>query len=115
MVDAALVVDAADATGVLAPTAGVVMVIPSVGLGEEEEAMVEDTLMTGLLMTDTVLVVEPCNGAAVVTVEGVGKEGRLLAGATEASAVVTGISPFAISLVSCRPPSSRLSLSLSRA
>lgn len=108
--------DAADTTGVLAPTAGVVTVIPSVGLGEEE-ATVEDTLMTGLLMTDTVLVVEPCNGAAVVTVEGVGKKGRLLAGATdtEASAVVTGISPFAISLVSCRLPSSLLSLSLSRA
>lgn len=107
--------DAADTIGVLAPTAGVVTVIPSVGLGEE--AMVEDALMTGLLMTDTVLVVEPCNGAAVVTVEGVGKKGRLVAGATDAesSAVVTGISPFAISLVSCRLPSSLLSLSLSRA
>lgn len=111
-------VDVADTTGVLAPAAGVATVIPSIGFGEEEEeAMVDDTLMTGLLMTDTVLVVEPCNGAAVVTVGGVGRKGRLLAGTTdtEASAVVTGSSPFAFSLLSCRLPRSLLSLSLSRA
>lgn len=112
-----LVVDAADETGVLAPAAGVAAAIPSTGLGEAG-AMVEDTLMTGLLMTDTVLVVEPCNGAAlVVTLGGVGRKGRLPAGATdiEASAVVTGVSPFASSLVSCRLPKSLLSLCLSRA
>lgn len=108
--------DAADKTGVLAPVVGVETVIPSAGLGGEE-AIVEDTLMTGLLMTDTVLVVDPCNGVALVAAGDVGRKGRLLAGRTdtEASAVVTGVSPLALSVVSCRLPNNLLSLSLSRA
>lgn len=107
--------DSADTTGVLASAVGVATGIPSAGLGEE--AKVEDTLMTGLLMTDTVLVVDPCNGVALVAAGDAGRKGRLLAGRTdtEASAVVTGVSPLALSVVSCRLPNNLLSLSLSRA
>lgn len=94
-------------------------------VGLSDDAL-DDTLITGLLMTDTVLVADPCIRAVLDTVGEIGipKMGRLVVFAsvvgTAACAVVTGASvavaaALALLLKSCRLPNNRFSRSLSRA